>query len=209
MVTTKTPWNIYAVGRNYVSHAQEMDSTVLEEPIFFQKSSACLSDDSVITLPRGREIHHELEIVVSIGRNGSSIPSEEAWIHVDGLCLGLDLTDRPLQQKFKEEQLPWFLAKSFSGSAVITKFEPLDLSIWTRDFWLTINSREVQRGNMGQMVFDIPTLIAYLSARLPLTVGDLIYTGTPSGVGPLHAGDELVLGLGEEIKGEFIIRSTE
>ncbi len=198
--------NIYAVGRNYTSHAQEMGNQVPKEPIFFQKSSTCLSDNSVITLPRGREIHHELEIVASIGKNGSNIPVEEAWIHVDGLCLGLDLTDRPLQQTFKKERLPWFLAKSFSVSAVITQFELPNLNIWSRNFWLTINSKEVQRGNMDQMVFDIPTLIAYLSARLPLTAGDLIYTGTPSGVGPLHAGDELVLGLGEEIKGRFLVK---
>ena len=169
--------NIYAVGRNYASHAQEMGNPVLEEPIFFQKSSTCLSDNSVITLPSEREIHYELEIVTSIGKGGSNITAEEAWRHVDGLCLGLDLTDRPLQHKFKEERLPWFLAKSFPGSAVITQFDLPDLSIWSRDFWLTLNSKEVQRSNMDQMLFDIPTLIAYLSARLPLTSGDIIYTG--------------------------------
>ncbi len=200
--------NIYAVGRNYASHAQEMGNPVLEEPIFFQKSSACLSDNTVITLPRGREIHHELEIVVSIGNGGSNIKDEDAWSHVDGLCLGLDLTDRLLQHKFKEERLPWFLAKSFPGSAVITQFESPELNVWSRDFWLTINDMEVQRGNMDQMVFDIPALIAYLSARLPLTADDLIYTGTPSGVGALESGDELILGLGEEIKGKFEVESA-
>jgi 2-keto-4-pentenoate hydratase/2-oxohepta-3-ene-1,7-dioic acid hydratase in catechol pathway len=127
---------------------------------------------------------------------------------VDGLCLGLDLTDRPLQHKFKEERLPWFLAKSFPGSAVITQFDLPDLSIWSRDFWLTLNSKEVQRSNMDQMLFDIPALIAYLSGRLPLTSGDIIYTGTPSGVGLLHQADELVLGLGEEIKGKFRVKSA-
>lgn len=200
--------NIYAVGRNYASHAQEMGNSVLEEPIFFQKSSTCLSDNSVITLPPEREIHYELEIVASIGKGGSNITAEEAWRHVDGLCLGLDLTDRPLQHKFKEERLPWFLAKSFPGSAVITQFDLPDLSIWSRDFWLTLNSKEVQRSNMDQMLFDIPALIAYLSARLPLTSGDIIYTGTPSGVGLLHQADELVLGLGEEIKGKFRVKSA-
>tara|TARA_B100002003_G_scaffold188583_1_gene177209 strand:+ start:360 stop:980 length:621 start_codon:yes stop_codon:yes gene_type:complete len=201
--------NIYAVGRNYAAHAQEMGNKVLKEPIFFQKSSASLSDDSVITLPRGREIHHELEIVTSIGKGGNNIQVDDAWTHVDGLCLGLDLTDRPLQHKFKEGRLPWFLAKSFPGSAVITQFDPLDLNVWSRDFWLTINDMEVQRGNMDQMVFDIPDLIAYLSARLPLTAGDLIYTGTPSGVGPLESGDEMILGLGEEIKGKFRVKSAD
>ena len=81
--------NIYAVGRNYAAHAQEMGNKVLKEPIFFQKSSASLSDDSVITLPRGREIHHELEIVTSIGKGGNNIQVDDAWTHVDGLCLGL------------------------------------------------------------------------------------------------------------------------
>ena len=122
--------------------------------------------------------------------------------------MGLDLTDRLLQHKFKEERLPWFLAKSFPGSAVITQFESPELNVWSRDFWLTINDMEVQRGNMDQMVFDIPALIAYLSSRLPLTPGDLIYTGTPSGVGALESGDELILGLGEEIKGKFEVESA-
>jgi fumarylpyruvate hydrolase len=82
------------------------------------------------------------------------------------------------------------------------------LNVWSRDFWLTINDMEVQRGNMDQMVFDIPALIAYLSSRLPLTPGDLIYTGTPSGVGALESGDELILGLGEEFKGKFEVESA-
>ncbi|MFQ6607645.1 MAG: fumarylacetoacetate hydrolase family protein [Fidelibacterota bacterium] len=193
------------MGRNYIAHAQEMGNQILDEPIFFQKSSVCLSADPVIKLPQSREIHYELEIVASIGKGGSNIPVKEAWHHVDGLCLGLDLTDRPLQQKLKEKRLPWFLAKSFLGSAVITQFEQLDLSAWSHDFWLTLNGKEVQRGNMDQMVFDVPTLIAYFSSRLPLIVGDLIYTGTPSGVGSLHGGDELVLGLGKKIKGRFVV----
>jgi len=191
--------NIYAVGRNYPAHAKEMGSTVNNEPIFFQKSLTSLQTGAKIIIPRDRNIHHELEVVVLIGTPGEFIDENKAIDHVAGLALGLDLTDRDLQNELKKQSLPWFLSKSFKGSAVVSEFKTCTNDIWGKEFWLKRNEVIVQRGKMEQMVFSITKLIEYLSARMPLLKGDLIFTGTPEGVGPIEQGDNLKLGIAQEI----------
>ncbi|MCH8011234.1 MAG: fumarylacetoacetate hydrolase family protein [Candidatus Marinimicrobia bacterium] len=175
-------FNIYCVARNYKEHAKEMKSAVPEEPIFFQKPSVCVTTEPILYIPPDKEIHYELEIVVRITKPGYQIPQELVWDHVGELCLGLDLTDRPLQTKLKKAQLPWFLAKSFLGSAVLTQFKPIDFKLWENNFWLKIDGTIVQSAYMKDMIFSIPFLIEYLSARIPLMENDIIFTGTPSGV---------------------------
>ena len=191
--------NIYAVGRNYPAHAKEMGSTVNNEPIFFQKSLTSLQTGAKIIIPRDRNIHHELEVVVLIGTPGEFIDENKAIDHAAGLALGLDLTDRDLQNELKKQSLPWFLSKSFKGSAVVSEFKTGTNGIWGKEFWLKRNEVIVQRGKMEQMVFSITKLIEYLSARIPLLKGDLIFTGTPEGVGRIELGDNLELGIAQEI----------
>ena len=191
--------NIYAVGRNYPAHAIEMGSTVNNEPIFFQKSLTSLQTGAKIIIPRDRNIHHELEVVVLIGTPGEFIDENKAIDHAAGLALGLDLTDRDLQNELKKQSLPWFLSKSFKGSAVVSEFKTGTNDIWGKEFWLKRNEVIVQRGKMEQMVFSITKLIEYLSARIPLLKGDLIFTGTPEGVGRIEQGDNLELGIAQEI----------
>ena len=190
--------NIYAVGRNYPAHAKEMGSAVNNEPIFFQKSLTSLHTDSKIMIPRERNIHHELEVVVLVGTPGEFIDESTAIEYVAGLALGLDLTDRDLQDTLKEQSLPWFLSKSFKGSAVVSEFMMKTDGLFEKEFWLKRNEVIVQRGKMDQMVFPITKLIEYLSARMPLLKGDLIFTGTPQGVGPIEQGDNLELGIAQE-----------
>ena len=191
--------NIYAVGRNYPAHAKEMGSTVNNEPIFFQKSLTSLQTGAKIIIPRDRNIHHELEVVVLIGTPGEFIDENKAIDHAAGLALGLDLTDRDLQNELKKQSLPWFLSKSFKGSAVVSEFKTGTNDIWGKEFWLKRNEVIVQRGKMEQMVFSITKLIEYLSASMPLLKGDLIFTGTPEGVGRIELGDNLELGIAQEI----------
>lgn len=193
--------NIYCVGRNYRAHAKEMDSPEPEEPIFFQKALTALSTDPVIRLPQDRTVHYELEVVVLMGKNGEQIPMKRVMDHVSGLALGLDLTDRSLQSRFKSFGLPWFLSKSFKGSAVVAgDFTEPDNPAWSKPFWLDIDGQRRQEGRLEDMIFPIPNLVTYLSNRIPLLEGDLIYTGTPEGVGELTRGNRLVLGLVHEMK---------
>ena len=190
--------NIYAVGRNYSAHAKEMGSAINNEPIFFQKSLTSLHTSSKIIIPRDCNIHHELEVVVLIGTPGEFINENTANDHVAGLALGLDLTDRVLQNALKKQSLPWFLSKSFKGSAVVSEFRMKTDGLWEKEFWLKRNEIIVQLGKMDQMVFPITKLIEYLSAKMPLLEGDLIFSGTPQGVGPIDQGDNLELGIAQE-----------
>ncbi|MCH8068678.1 MAG: fumarylacetoacetate hydrolase family protein [Candidatus Marinimicrobia bacterium] len=198
-------FNIYCVARNYKEHAKEMKSAVPEEPIFFQKPSVCVTTEPILYIPPDKEIHYELEIVARITKPGYQIPQELVWDHVGELCLGLDLTDRPLQTKLKKAQLPWFLAKSFLGSAVLTQFKPIDFKLWENNFWLKIDGTIVQSAYMKDMIFSIPFLIEYLSARIPLMENDIIFTGTPSGVGSLNDEDKLSMGIGDTIESNFLV----
>lgn len=187
--------NIYCIGRNYRAHAAELNHDVPDNPFFFQKSIPALNTTNEIILPENREIHHELEIVVIIGKDGEMISVSSADTFISGYALGLDLTDRIYQTQLKEAKLPWLLAKSFKGSAVVSTFQS---EMVQKDFWLKVNGEVRQMGNASQMVFSISQQISFLSSMIPLMSGDLIFTGTPSGVGPIHSGDSLELGIGEK-----------
>jgi len=186
--------NIYCIGRNYHAHAEELNSEVPKEPFFFQKSLPSLNTSNEFTIPKDREIHHELEVVILIRKNGEKIPITKTDDYILGYGLGLDLTDREYQNELKRDQLPWLLSKSFQGSAIVSCFQGENIS---EDFWLKINGSIRQKGNINQMIFSISEQISFLSGMLPLLEGDLIFTGTPSGVGPIQNGDELELGYGE------------
>ena len=185
--------NIYCIGRNYRAHATELNSEVPKEPFFFQKSLPSLNTSNEFTIPKDREIHHELEVVILIRKNGEEIPVTNTDDYIQGYGLGLDLTDRKYQNELIRDQLPWLLSKSFKGSAIVSCFQDEKIS---EDFWLKINGDIHQKGNINQMIFSIAEQISFLSGMLPLMKGDLIFTGTPSGVGPIQNGDKLELGYG-------------
>ena len=187
--------NIYCIGRNYRAHAAELNHDVPDNPFFFQKSIPALNTTNEIILPENREIHHELEIVVLISKDGEMISVSSTDTFISGYALGLDLTDRIYQTQLKEAKLPWLLAKSFKGSAVVSTFQSEMLQ---KNFWLKVNGEVRQMGNASQMVFSISQQISFLSSMIPLMSGDLIFTGTPSGVGSIHSGDSLELGIGEK-----------
>ena len=136
-----------------------------------------------------------MEVVILIQKNGKEIPVTKIDDYILGYGLGLDLTDREYQNQLKRDQLPWLLSKSFQGSAIVSCFQGEKIS---EDFWLKINGSIRQKGNINQMIFSISEQISFLSGMLPLLEGDLIFTGTPSGVGPIQNGDDLELGYGEK-----------
>jgi 2-keto-4-pentenoate hydratase/2-oxohepta-3-ene-1,7-dioic acid hydratase in catechol pathway len=194
--------NIFCVVRNYAPHAAEMKSALPAEPTFFEKPhTALLPTPATLRHPTfTHDLQHELELVVRIERTGSHIPLTEAHHYYHSVALGIDLTARDLQRKAKENSMPWFLSKGFDGSAVVSPFvtlAELGKPIDSLNLSLLINGKTVQQGNSGDMIFSPDHLIAHLSQYVTLTVGDLIYTGTPAGIGPLHPGDRL-LGLLED-----------
>ena len=189
--------NIFCVVRNYAPHAAEMKSALPTEPTFFMKPhTALLPTPATLRYPNfTHDLQHELEIVVRIEHSGKNIPASEAHYYYHSVALGIDLTARDLQRKAKENSMPWFLSKGFDGSAVVSPFVPLkELSkpINNLSFSLQINGKTVQQGNSQDMLFPPDQLISHLSQYVTLNVGDLIYTGTPAGVGPLHTGDHLL-----------------
>ncbi|AOY00203.1 fumarylacetoacetate hydrolase family protein [Jeongeupia sp. USM3] len=199
--------NIFCVARNYVAHAREMGSRILAEPVVFLKpTSAVLREGEAIRLPSwSSDVHHEAELVVLIGGGGKDIPADGALAHVAGYALGLDLTARDVQAEAKKAGMPWTLAKGFDGAAVLTRFvapEALPaLDAVSFDFY--VDGERRQHADVSDMAFDVTTLIAWISSRFTLQPGDLIYTGTPEGVGPIKAGEQLRLVLGESIDARF------
>lgn len=190
-----TPGKLLCIGRNYAKHAAEMQSAVPEEPMIFLKPSTALvgHGGDVILPPQSADVHHEVELVVVIGRGGKQIPEADAMAHVDGYAVGLDMTARDIQTAAKKKGHPWSVAKGFDTFAPLGAFvasaeiaDPHDLNIR-----LTINGETRQIGDTADMIFSISQLIAYCSTIFTLNPGDLIYTGTPEGVGPVHEGDVL------------------
>ena len=191
--------NIYCVGRNFISHAEELNNPIPEKPVIFQKSNSALTTSSEITIPTNTDIQHELEVVVLIQSGGYKIKVKNAMNHVNGYGLGLDLTDRKMQKELKSKKLPWFLSKNFRNSAIVSDVTHWNDSKWNSIFWLEKNQVRVQEGKMSNMIFSVENLIEFLSHRIPLMAGDVLFTGTPSGVGSIENGDELKLGLGNNI----------
>ena len=189
--------NIFCVVRNYAPHAAEMKSAPPSEPIFFEKpDTALLVAPATLRYPDfTQDLQHELELVIRIEQTGSHIPLAQAHQYYNSIALGIDLTARDLQRNAKAAGMPWFLSKGFDGSAIVSPFvtlESLHKPINSLTFSLQINGTTVQQGNSGDMLFTPDRLIAHLSQYVTLTAGDLIYTGTPAGVGPIKQNDHLL-----------------
>jgi acylpyruvate hydrolase len=195
---------IIAIGRNYINHAKELNNEVPKEPVFFMKpETALLQKNQPFYYPEfSKDIHYEVELVIKINRVGKHIPKEFAHRYFNEIALGIDFTARDLQQKAKEKGLPWEKAKAFDHSAPISKFFDKNdyKSINNINFSLTKNGEIVQNGNSSDMIFSVDNIIAYVSQFVTLKIGDLIFTGTPEGVGPVQVGDKLVASLeGQEV----------
>lgn len=186
---------VFCIGRNYTEHVRELANVVPQKPVVFIKPSTCLvAPGEKIHFPKhGSELHHEVEIVVKVGRQGRAATEEEALTFVSAITIGLDLTLRDVQSELKKKGLPWEIAKAFEQSAPIGEFVPYDGSLDLKNisFGCKVNGIGKQKGNSGEMIFSIPGLLVELSKIWVLRPGDLIYTGTPSGVGPLEIGDTI------------------
>ncbi len=187
---------IFCIGRNYAEHIRELGNTSAERCIIFIKPYTCLvPSGQLVHIPAGQgDVHHELELVIEIGREGSRIPAEAATNHISAITLGLDLTLRELQERLKQAGSPWERSKAFDDSAPIGELQPYrnDLDLANIDLTLSVNDELRQSGNTGEMLFPVTRLIELLSQNWRLLPGDLIYTGTPPGVGPVKAGDLVV-----------------
>lgn len=196
---------VYCVGRNYADHAIEMGHDPdREPPFFFQKNP-----DNVIPSggdfpypPQTKDVHHEIETVVAIGKGGTDVPVERALDHVYGYAVALDMTRRDLQAEAKKLGRPWEVAKAFEASAPCSAVVPVSkIGHPTQGaVWLKVNGALKQNGDLNQLIWKVPEMIAYLSTLFTLRPGDLILSGTPAGVGPVVRGDRLhggVDGIGE------------
>lgn len=184
---------IICIGRNYAEHAREMKSELPTEPVFFMKPDTALLKETEFYLPDfTKDLHHEIELVLKISKAGKHIQEEFAHKYYSEIGLGIDFTARDIQQKCKEKGLPWEKAKAFDNSAPIGGFvnkEKLQLN--AIQFELKINGQTKQLGNSKDLIFSFDKVISYISQFVSLKVGDLIYTGTPEGVGPVKIGDKL------------------
>jgi acylpyruvate hydrolase len=193
---------ILCIGRNYVDHAKELNNPVPENPVFFLKpDTALLRRNRPFYYPDfSKDIHYECELVVKINKLGKNIQKKFAHTYYNEIGIGIDFTARDLQSKSKAKGLPWEIAKAFDASAPLS-MEFIDKSEFEDlkkiRFHLDKNGETVQEGNSADMIFDIDELIAYLSRFFTLKTGDLIFTGTPAGVGPVKIGDKLEAYIGD------------
>ena len=185
---------IICIGRNYTKHIEELANEKPEYPVIFMKpdSAILLKNNPFIIPPFSQDIHYEVEILVKINRLGKFIDKKFAHKYYDEIGLGIDFTARDLQNKLKEKGLPWEKAKAFDGSAVIGKFyNKLDLDLNSIKFQLYKNEKLVQDGDSSHMLWKIDEIIAYVSKFFTLKIGDVIFTGTPAGVGEVKPNDQL------------------
>ena len=202
---------IFAVGRNYAEHIKELNNERPDEPVIFTKpDTALLRNNSPFFYPDfSKDIHHEVELVLRICKEGKNIAEKFASRYFDAIGIGIDFTARDLQQKAKEKGLPWDIAKGFNGSAPLSdKFIAVKEFRNLKDinFRLTINGGIRQQGNTNLMIFSFDYIVSYLSRFFTLRTGDLIFTGTPKGVGPVQAGDTLAAYIENEKLLEFEVR---
>jgi 2-keto-4-pentenoate hydratase/2-oxohepta-3-ene-1,7-dioic acid hydratase in catechol pathway len=186
---------IICVGRNYVDHAKELNNPVPESPVIFLKpQTALLSGNKPFYHPDfSQNIHHEIEVVLKIKKNGKSVNQKFAQDYYDEIGLGIDFTARDLQDNLKAKGQPWELAKAFDNSAVIGNFvQKSELNLENISFNLRKNNTIVQQGETRDLIFNFDYLISYISNFFTLQMGDLIYTGTPAGVGKIEIGDQLI-----------------
>ena len=192
---------IICIGRNYAEHAKELGNEIPENPVIFMKpDTAILKKGSDFYIPEfSDDVHYELEVVLKISKGGKYIQEEKASNYFDEIGLGIDFTARDLQSKLKEEGLPWELAKGFDGSAIVSEFyKKSDFDMRNLSFSLMKNKEKVQDGNTSMMIFSPEKIIAFVSQYFTLKTGDLIFTGTPQGVGKVEENDILQAFLEDE-----------
>jgi acylpyruvate hydrolase len=186
---------IICIGRNYAEHIAELNNERPDEPVIFSKpDTAILKDGEPFYYPDfSQDIHHEVEIIVKINKMGKNIDEKFAHKYYDEIGIGIDFTARDIQSKLKSKGLPWDLAKGFNGSAPISDFVSKSkyADLKNLNFHLDVNHERKQIGNTSMMLFPIDTMIAFISKYFTLKVGDIIFTGTPAGVGPVKIGDTL------------------
>ncbi|SEW18886.1 2-keto-4-pentenoate hydratase/2-oxohepta-3-ene-1,7-dioic acid hydratase (catechol pathway) [Chitinophaga sp. YR573] len=186
---------IICVGRNYADHAKELKNEVPTEPVIFMKpKNALLQNNHPFYYPEFTDnLHYECELVLRICKNGKHIQEKFADKYYDQLGVGIDFTARDLQDKQKQKGLPWEIAKAFDNSAVVGQFIPITPELDKKDinFCLYKNKQIAQQGNTKDLLFSFDFLIAYISKYFTLNIGDLVFTGTPAGVGPVEIGDKL------------------
>lgn len=187
---------IICIGRNYVEHAKELKNPLPENPVFFLKpdTSLVIRNRPFFYPDFSKDIHYETELVIKIDKNGKYIQEKFAQTYYSQIGLGIDFTARDIQQNCKQKGLPWEIAKGFDNSAPVSKMIAINELNDQKDirFQLELNGKVVQKGSSLDMIFSIDTIISYLSQFITLKMGDLIFTGTPAGVGPVKIGDQLV-----------------
>jgi 2-keto-4-pentenoate hydratase/2-oxohepta-3-ene-1,7-dioic acid hydratase in catechol pathway len=186
---------IFCVGRNYAEHAKELGNAIPEEPVIFIKpKSALLQTHTPFYYPEfTNELHYEAELVLRVSKNGKYIQERHASKYYNGITVGIDFTARDLQNELKEKGLPWEKAKGWDNSAVVGKWVDINpkMNLKNINFSLYKNKELVQEGNSGEMIFNFDDIVANISNYFSLNIGDLIFTGTPAGVGECVVGDEL------------------
>ncbi len=185
---------IICIGRNYGAHAKELGNAVPEEPVFFMKPETALLDTGVFRIPAwSSNIHYELELVLRISKMCRDQEVHDPMEYIDRITLGIDLTARDLQDELKKKGLPWEKAKAFDGSAIVgSEFVAAPASLDELTFTLELNGIQVQSGRAKDMISSPPQLLTHVSRYITLLPGDLLFTGTPAGVGPISSGDHLV-----------------
>jgi len=190
---------IWCVGRNYVEHIREMGNDERDPPFFFAKHADMLVADgaTVPYPPLTKDFHHEVELVVAMKSGGRNITTETALDHVYGYAVGIDLTRRDLQQAARKKERPWEIGKSFDHSAPCGALQPATKIGHPAEgrIWLSINDTDRQSGDLAELIWSVPEIITKLSEQVTLAAGDVIFTGTPAGVGPLAAGDRVRCGI--------------
>ena len=198
---------IICIGRNYLAHVKELDNALPTEPMFFMKSeTALLPEGEAFPYPDfSKEIHYETELVLRVCKSGKNIAEKDAPYYYDALTVGIDFTARDLQTQCKAKGHPWEIAKAFDYSAPVGKFKkfselknPADIS-----FGMKLNNEWAQQGHSRDMIFSFDRIIAHISRFVTLNEGDLVFTGTPQGVGEVHEGDVLELFLEEDLVFRF------
>ena len=200
---------IICVGRNYTEHIKEMKGTATTHPMIFLKTSNSLVHaPGPIQLPfYSEDVHYEVELLLLIGEEARNISEEDAAHVIAGVGVGIDLTARDIQAEAKKGGKPWTEAKAFDDSAPISHFlSTLHFKrLNTLNIWLEKNGKRVQDGNTKDMIYSIPEIISYISSVMTLETGDIIFTGTPEGVGPVQSGDHLRIGLEDQIQADFFV----
>ena len=201
---------IICIGRNYAEHAKELNNAIPAEPLFFLKPDSAIIRRNLPFFYPGfsKDVHHEVELVLKINRLGKNIAERFAHKYYSEIGIGIDFTARDIQKECKAKGLPWEKAKAFDGSAPLGKFLPksslADLN--ALNFHLDINQKTVQKGNTENLLFSFDTIISYVSKFFTLKIGDLIFTGTPAGVGAVKIGDHLECFIEDKKLLEFDVR---